>query len=107
MEPTPLARTLADAIQAVIKIYHGRLQHASRFEPLTSTRAFRIYNSDLGHLITLPRLFEWANKHAPNVRFVAVPLDKTPLIDRLESGEVDFAVGGFPSLRPLPRFRRR
>jgi len=73
MEPTPVGRTLADAIQAVVQIYQGRLQHASRFDPLTSTRAFRICASDFGHLITLPRLHEWADKRAPNVRFVAGP----------------------------------
>ena len=98
MEPTPVGRALADAIQTVVKIYKERLQHASRFEPLTSTRAFRICASDFGHLLVLPRLHEWADKRAPNVRFVAVPLDKTPLIDRLESGDVDIAVGGFPNL---------
>jgi DNA-binding transcriptional LysR family regulator len=98
MEPTPVGRTLADAVQAIVKIYQGRLQHASRFEPLTSTRTFRICASDFGHLLVLPSLHEWADKRAPNVRFVAVPLDKTPLIDRLESGEVDIAVGGFPNL---------
>src|SRR5260370_17248387 len=46
----------------------------------------------------LPRLDEGADKGAPNVRFVAVPLDKAPLIYRLESGEVDIALGGFPNL---------
>jgi DNA-binding transcriptional LysR family regulator len=32
------------------------------------------------------------------VRFTAVPLDRRPLIEALESGEVDIAVGGFPAL---------
>src|SRR6266436_4851869 len=98
MEVTQLGHSLVDAVQEMVRIYQGRLQQAARFEPLTSTRAFRICASDFGHLLVLPRLHEWADKRAPNVRFVAVPLDKTPLIDRLESGDVDIAVGGFPNL---------
>jgi DNA-binding transcriptional LysR family regulator len=98
MEPTTVGRTLADAIHEVVNIYQGRLQHAARFEPLTSTRIFHICASDFGHLLLLPRLHQWADKLAPNVRFVAVSLDKSPLIDRLESGEVDIALGGFPNL---------
>jgi len=39
MEPTPVGRALADAIQAVVKIYKERLQHASRFEASYLPRA--------------------------------------------------------------------
>jgi DNA-binding transcriptional LysR family regulator len=98
MEVTQLGNSLVDAVQEMVKIYQGRLQQAARFEPLTSTRSFRICASDFGHLLVLPRLHAWSEKRAPNVSFVAVPLSRTAMIERLESGEIDVAVGGFPNL---------
>ena len=98
MEVTQVGHSLVDAVQEMVKIYQERLQQAARFEPMTSTRSFRICASDFGHLLVLPKLHAWADKKAPNVQFVAVPLARGPLIDRLESGDVDVAVGGFPNL---------
>jgi DNA-binding transcriptional LysR family regulator len=98
MEVTAAGRSLVGAVQEMLQIYQGRLQHAARFDPMTSTRAFRICASDFGHLLVLPKLHEWADKRAPNVQFISLPLAQTSLLDRLESGEVDVAVGGFPSL---------
>jgi len=98
MEVTQLGSSLVDAIQQMVEIYQGRLQQAARFDPMTSTRMFRICASDLGHLLVLPKLHAWADKRAPSVSFTAIPLTRSALIDRLESGEVDVAVGGFPNL---------
>jgi DNA-binding transcriptional LysR family regulator len=98
MEVTRLGSSLVDPIRQMVEIYNGRLQQAARFDPMTSTRAFRICASDFGHLLVLPKLHAWADKRAPNVCFTAVPLGRSDLINRLESGEVDVAVGGFPNL---------
>ena len=98
MEVTQVGRSLIGAVQEMVKIYQGQLQQAARFDPLTSTRAFTICASDFGHLLVLPKLHEWADRRAPNVRFVAVPLTRGSLIDRMECGEIDVAVGGFPNL---------
>src|SRR3546814_3216442 len=54
--------------------------------------------SDVGHLLVLPRMLEWVREMAPNVRFKAVPLGGEKLIARLETGEVDVAIGSFPAL---------
>src|SRR3546814_5039588 len=68
------------------------------FDPLTSDRDFHIAASDVGHLLVLPRMLEWVREMAPNVRFKAVPLGGEKLIARLETGEVDVAIGSFPAL---------
>ena len=98
MEVTQVGHSLIGAMREVVKIYQGKLQQVARFDPLTSTRAFRICASDFGHLLVLPKLHAWSNQRAPKVSFVGVPLTRASLIDRLESGEVDVAVGSFPDL---------
>src|SRR3546814_875199 len=61
-------------------------------------RDFHIAASDVGHRLVLPRMLEWVREMAPNVRFKAVPLGGEKLIARLETGEVDVAIGSFPAL---------
>src|SRR3546814_2934984 len=43
-------------------------------------------------------MLEWVRGRAPNVRCKAVPLGGEKLIARLETGEVDDAIGSFPAL---------
>jgi DNA-binding transcriptional LysR family regulator len=97
MEPTPVAVAASAAVQEIVRLYRSQLVHGGRFDPATSTRNFAIAASDFGHLLVLPAL-ERQTGVAPTVRFTAVPLDRRPLIEALESGEVDVGVGGFPAL---------
>lgn len=105
MEPTPVALAAAAAVQEIVRLYRAQLLHGGRFDPASSTRNFAIAASDFGHLLVLPAL-ERQTADAPTVRFTAVPLDRRPLIEALESGEVDIAVGGFPALYAGVRERR-
>lgn len=98
MEPTPVALAAADAVHEIVQIYRVRLLHAGGFEPAQSERNFAIAASDFGHLVVLPLLERHTVESAPKLTFTAVPLDRRPLIEALESGEVDIAVGGFPAL---------
>src|SRR3546814_5294705 len=79
-------------------LYRTRLSGEPSFDPVTSDRDFHIAASDVGHLLVLPRMLEWVREMAPNVRFKAVPLGGEKLIARLETGEVDVAIGSFPAL---------
>jgi DNA-binding transcriptional LysR family regulator len=97
MEPTPVAVAASAAVQEIVRLYRSQLLHGGRFDPASSTRNFAIAASDFGHLLVLPAL-ERQTADAPTVRFTAFPLDRRPLIEALESGEVDVAVGGFPAL---------
>ena len=98
MEPTPLALASADAVEEIVRIYATRLSDPRSFDPATSRREFAIAASDVGHLLVLPRLFAEVAQTAPFIKFIAVPLSSRPLIEELQSGEVDVAVGGFPNL---------
>ncbi|WP_176592567.1 LysR family transcriptional regulator [Sphingobium sp. EM0848] len=98
LEPTSLALSAAPAVAQALELYRTRLSGALEFDPRTANRNFHIAASDVGHLLILPRLVEWARQEAPGVRFKAVPLGGEKLIAKLESGEVDVAIGSFPAL---------
>jgi len=98
LEPTSLAISSAPAVSQALELYRTRLSGEPSFDPLTSDRDFHIAASDVGHLLVLPRVLEWVRELAPHVRFKAVPLGGEKLIARLETGEVDIAIGSFPAL---------
>lgn len=98
MEPTPVALGAAEAVQEIVRLYRVRLLHAGGFDPAQSERNFAIAASDFGHLLVLPLLERHTAESAPRLTFTAAPLDRRPLIEALETGEVDIAVGGFPAL---------
>jgi DNA-binding transcriptional LysR family regulator len=98
MEPTPVAMASREAVEEIVEIYESKLFRLAGFDPSTASREFKIAASDFGHLLVIPRLDRALAKTAPAVRFTAVPLSAKPLIEDLESGEADLAVGGFPNL---------
>lgn len=98
LEPTSIALSAAAGVSEALEIYRTRLVPNPTFLPERSRRNFLIAASDVGHLLTLPRLERWASSSAPNVRFTAVPLGRHRLVTQLEAGEVDVAIGSFPTL---------
>lgn len=98
LEPTSLAISVAPAVSQALELYRMRLSSELSFDPAQSDREFRIASSDIGHFLVLPRILEWVRELAPHIRFMAVPLGGEKLIARLETGEVDIAIGGFPAL---------
>jgi DNA-binding transcriptional LysR family regulator len=98
MEPTSIALAAAPAVDDIVHVYATQLSDPGKFDPKVSRREFALAASDVGHLLVLPRLFSEMASEAPRVKFTAVPLSQCPLIEELQSGEVDLAVGGFPNL---------
>jgi DNA-binding transcriptional LysR family regulator len=66
------------------------------FDPRSSDRTFRIFTSDLGQMVFLPKLLELISREAPavNIHTVQVPAQRMRGV-ALESGDVDLAVGYF------------
>ncbi len=98
MEPTSIALAAAAAVDDIVRVYATQLSDPGKFDPKVSRREFALAASDVGHLLVLPRLFSEIASEAPRVKFTAVPLSQRPLIEELQSGEVDLALGGFPNL---------
>src|SRR6266481_5115689 len=96
MAPTPRAEALAGPIRHALSEVHHAIERQLGFDPMTSDRTFRIFLSDLGQTVFLPKLLELIAREAPsvNIHTVQVPPSRMRGV-ALESGDVDLAVGYF------------
>ena len=97
MEPTPFARLIhADvvrSVEALARVAGSRID----FDPKTSQRQFRLCMTDISEIVILPVLMNQLRRAAPGVVIEAERIS-TDSARRLESGEVDLAVGFLPGL---------
>jgi DNA-binding transcriptional LysR family regulator len=96
MVPTPRAMAMADQIRKSLVAIRLCLEEQLGFDPATSDRTFKVFMSDVGQLVFLPRLLERITRVAPLVSIHTVQVPPSRLRDlALESGEVDLAAGYF------------
>lgn len=96
--PTPLAIELEPRIGELMSIFQMQMHHHREFDPATSKRKFVIASSEVGHKLILPGLIETFSGIAPNIRIVAARPASDTLMNELEEGAVDVAVGAYPKL---------
>lgn len=97
MAPTPYAHQIhADVVETLERL--GRLAGGqAAFDAATSDRLFRIGMTDISEIVVLPTLVNHLRRVAPNV---VIEAERTSPDSprRLESGEIDLAVGFMPQL---------
>lgn len=98
VQPTPFGVRLSKASCEAMDLLSASLAADDKFDPLTSSRAFRFYLNDVAQTVFLPRLLTFLKVSAPKVtlRVLPIPLDNPGAA--MSSGEVDFAAGAFNNL---------
>lgn len=94
MRPTPFADELAPKVARVLEAIRG-IDSASSFDPATTRINFRIYINDVGQLMLMPRVLAFLRAHAPLSRLTVVDLRPNEVVEALDSGAVDLAIGYF------------
>jgi DNA-binding transcriptional LysR family regulator len=96
MAPTPRAEALAGPIRQALSEVRNAIERQLGFDPAASDRTFRVFMSDLGQMVFLPKLLDLIAREAPavNIHTVQVPPSRMRGV-ALESGDVDLAVGYF------------
>lgn len=97
MEPTPYAQKIYPALRDAIALLEKASGVKDVFDPGTADRTFRISITDISEIVLLPTLLNHLRRVAPQVRIEAENIS-TDSPRRLESGEVDIAVGFMPGL---------
>ncbi|MFM1988068.1 MAG: hypothetical protein RJA99_1025 [Pseudomonadota bacterium] len=97
MAPTPRAQALYPELSAIQARLDALRVEGTRFEPSASTRRFRIAMTDISEAVLLPGLLSHLGREAPGVQIEAEPSDEATA-RRLESADVDLAVGFLPQL---------
>ncbi len=98
MEPTPKALELGEPVRAILERMRTLRSAHVPFDPRLSNRVFRFCVVDAGLIKLLPSLLGLLRDKAPHVRLQAIQIDTQHLESRLESGQLDFAMGSFPAL---------
>ena len=97
MAPTPRAQTIyPDVLEALSRLEKAR-GTSGAFLPQQATRQFRICMTDISEIVLLPRLINHLQTTAPGLVIEAEKISSDSRL-RLESGDIDLAVGFTPSL---------
>jgi DNA-binding transcriptional LysR family regulator len=97
MEPTPRAQTIyPDLLEALARIEKAR-GATGAFLPQQTTREFRICMTDISEIVLLPRLINHLQTIASGLVIAGEKISPESR-RRLESGDVDLAVGFTPDL---------
>jgi DNA-binding transcriptional LysR family regulator len=104
--PTPRAHDIVRLARPLVQRLHQDLHKGAAFDPATTTRTITLAMSDVGEMAFLPRVLEQFRTRAPHCAVRSVSVPTAQLAHELEKGEVDVAVGYFPSLA-LKNFRHR
>jgi DNA-binding transcriptional LysR family regulator len=88
MEPTPHALAVMKPVREAIALLHSTLGQQVVFDPLKSTRAFRIAMADISQVVMLPDLMTYLEAEAPSVAIDMLHISQeTPRA--LETGDAD------------------
>lgn len=98
MEPTPFAKKLSRPIRRSCSLINDALRTAGNFEAATSHRKFVFYMSDIGEKVNLPVIMPHLQKVAPNITVKVSRIPEHDTQDAMMAGDVDIALGLFPSL---------
>jgi DNA-binding transcriptional LysR family regulator len=106
MQPTPRAMQLAPVVQSVLADIRERVLTAPNFVPDKAQRTFTIAMSDVGEMVSLPRLLQRVTSLAPSVNVTTMSLSPRQLLSALQRSEVDLAIGYFPDLDGVDVFQQ-
>ena len=95
IEPTQRARDLSPAIAAALAQIRGVLGPVAAFDPATLQRTFRLATHDYGLAAVIAPLMAVLRRDAPGVDLRCINLAPDQVIDALDRGELDGAIGGF------------
>ncbi|WP_395399665.1 LysR family transcriptional regulator [Pseudoduganella sp. UC29_106] len=97
MEPTPHAQKLYPSLRAMLDLLEQARGERDEFDPATAERKFCISMTDISEIVMLPTLLNHLRRIAPKVQ-IGIEKISPESPRRLESGEVDIAVGFMPQL---------
>ena len=97
MVPTPRAQALYPDLAQALALIDQASGGAEAFSPQAAQRIFRLCMTDISEIVLLPRLINHLQATAPGLVLEAQAISPDSR-RRLESGEVDLAVGFMPDL---------
>ena len=95
MCPTSLGAELAEPVLEGLAKLRAGVERERVFDAALSRRTFRLYVSDVGQMVFVPRLMRHLAQAAPGVRVETLELPSSQAEEKLIAGEIDLAAGYF------------
>ena len=92
VRPTPMADNIIDRVQEALKLLNSSVNEGAQFDPLTSTKTFRLSMNDVAETLVLPRLLDAIKSKAPNISLECYYSGREELERELSGGTVDLAL---------------
>lgn len=97
MTPTPRALELAPKVNEGLQRLAEAI-NSKTFDPKEATRTFRIAMSDYAAMTLLPLIIDQIGRTGPQINLRIFPASRLDLVEYLDSGQVEMAVGWFANL---------
>jgi len=94
MRPTPHADTIASRTTRALDILR-EVDQSATFALATTTVHYRIYINDIGLLVVMPQVLRHVSEQAPHAKISIIDLRPDEVVDAMDRGEVDLAIGYF------------
>lgn len=111
IEPTPLATQLGPQITGVLEDIKRIATPRAPFDPAKLDQVFTIGATDYAVLTVLTRALPTVQLAAPRTVLRIEPVDKESVVRRIDSGELDLAIGSFTTvprrIDHIPLFEER
>jgi DNA-binding transcriptional LysR family regulator len=95
MRPTPRALALIEPIQAALSHIQEITAPPAAFNPATADVTFSLGIPDSTEVLLMPQLVARLQAIAPGVKLLLRTVDRTRILDDLDSGRVDLGIGIF------------
>ena len=105
MDPTPYATRLAEPVQAALHSLGLALEKATAFEPGLSASSFTIAVNNRSAVVLVSDIATKVHALAPGIRLEFLASGTVDLLDQLDRGQIDLALGG--QSVPAERFCHR
>jgi DNA-binding transcriptional LysR family regulator len=94
MQPTARAVTMAPLIREAWKYLEAAIG-TPNFEPSQSNKRFTIALNDFLATVMVPNLLRLLGREAPSIDLVVVPDSRLDLVEQIDLGQIDAAIGSF------------
>jgi DNA-binding transcriptional LysR family regulator len=96
MTPTVRAQQLHEPVQQIMETFAEKVLAVSQFDALTARREFSLAMGDLAEVVFLPPLIRHLRAHAPGCTIRTQQMSNEAMVDALERGTVELAIGHMP-----------
>lgn len=97
MEPTMRGIEAGEIIEEILRLANQLETETKPFEPGSADREFVIAGSDVGQWVVMTPFYQKAQRY-PGIRLRTISVPGSDLARVLENGDVDLALGPYPSL---------